>query len=514
MPQGQEDFCAGTAVSSRAAPSDPVRAVVTVILVGSLLRLAVGAMLGLSVDESYTTAIARQLSLSYFDHPPLHVWLVGGWAKFVGNEAPWLVRTPFVLLFAGSSWLLFRLSGAAFGDRPAFWTVLAFNLAPLFAVGFASWVLPDGPLMFCSLVMIWSVNRALLTTASEQGALRWWLMAGVSAGLALLSKYLAVFPALGVALFLLTSRHRRVLATPGPWIALVVAIVLFTPVIMWNAQHGWVSIAFQGARAIPTSFSAERFSLDLAGQFAYLSPVIAVGLVFALGGVVRRGPRDEAGWLFGCLAVGPIAFFSLAALWTTVLPHWSAIGWLFAFPLLGRTIGELEQARPRLFAVSIHMTAGFLALILALGVSQATTGWLDRFVRTFPANDPMVDVLDWRELKGALASRRLLQSGLVLATVSYIDAGKVDYALGGTVPVLCLTAAAHHYAFLHNVDTFRGRDVIIVANGRRSDWRQLVEPYFQRVEPLPDLSLTRASEPVLTLKIARGIALRSPMEPK
>jgi hypothetical protein len=101
---------------------------------------------------------------------------------------------------------------------------------------------------------------------------------------------------------------------------------------------------------------------------------------------------------------------------------------------------------------------------------------------------------------------------LVVATVSYVDAGKVDYALGGAAPVLCLCAAPHHYAYLHDVAAFSGRNVIIVANGLRGDWRQLVEPYFQRIEPMQDLSLTRSGEPVLTLRIARGIALHSPAE--
>jgi 4-amino-4-deoxy-L-arabinose transferase-like glycosyltransferase len=484
-----------------------------VILVGSILRLAVGAMLGLSVDESYTTAIARQLSLSYFDHPPLHVWLVGGWAKVVGDETAWLVRLPFILLFAGSSWLLFRLSAAAFSGRSGFWGVLAVSLAPLFTVGFASWALPDGPLIFCSLLMVWSVYRALLTAVSVRGALLWWLLAGASAGLALLSKYLALFPMFGVGLFLLTTHHRRAFATPGPWLALVTAILLFAPVIVWNAGHGWASIIFHGSRVLPESISIGRFVANLAGQFAYLSPATAFGLVFTLGGGLRCGARDEAGWLFLCLAIVPITLFTLAALWTTVLPHWPAIGWLFAFPLLGRTLAEIEQRRPRLLALYIRVTAVFLALLIVLAVSQARSGWLDRLVSSFPAHDPMVDNLDWRELKGALATRNLLKPGLVVATVSYVDAGKVDYALGGAAPVLCLCAAPHHYAYLHDVAAFNGRNVIILANGLRADWRQLVEPYFQRIEPMPDLSLTRAGEPVLTLRIARGIALHAPTEP-
>ena len=70
------------AAASAPAPliSPTGRKVLWLILVMTLARLATAAAMGLGMDESYTTAISRDLHLSYFDHPPLHQWI----AHFAG----------------------------------------------------------------------------------------------------------------------------------------------------------------------------------------------------------------------------------------------------------------------------------------------------------------------------------------------------------------------------------------------------------------------------------------------
>lgn len=89
-----------------------------VIAIATFLRLIVAVLLPVGEDEAYAIGIARQFSLSYFDHPPLHFWLVGGWAKLFNNESLWLLRLPFVALAALSSWLIFVLTRRLFGAAP------------------------------------------------------------------------------------------------------------------------------------------------------------------------------------------------------------------------------------------------------------------------------------------------------------------------------------------------------------------------------------------------------------
>ena len=482
------------------------RAVVHLIAVTALVRLALAALLGLSVDESYSVAIARQFSLSYFDHPPLHLWLAAAWARLTGSEQPGVLRLPDIALFAGSTWLMYRLTASVYGERAGLWAALSLNLAPLFTLNLAG-IVPDAPLVFFSLLTVWCFTRAVLAPAPASGMLGWMLGAGVAAGLALLSKYTAIFLILGLGAFLLGSRP-RLLARPTPWLAVLLAGALLTPVLLWNHAHGWVSFEFQGARVLPAAFSIERAAAAFAGQLLYLLPWTGVALLYALVRALRAGPSDSPAWLCACLATGPIAAFSLIGLWTPVLPHWPAIGWLFAFPLLGDLIARFELRQPRAPRRVAAATAVFLVCLVSLAATQAVTGWLDRALPSLATRDPTLDLLDWRALRPVAEEQQLRQRGIMVATISWIDAGKVDYALGGTLPVLCLSRDPRHFAFLHDPRSFFGRDAFIVAEASRADWLQLAGPYFRRIEPGEDVVLRRASRPALTLHTAYGYGFR------
>ncbi len=488
----------------------PTCAVILIIAASSIVRILFAAAVGLCIDESYIAGVSRQFALSYFDHPPLHIWLVGGWAKLIGDDRAVILRLPFIALFAASTWLIFLLSARAFGERAGLWAALTLNLTPVFTLSIASWVLPDGPLMLFALLSIWFVARPIFAM-SPPDELWPWLAAGAAGGLALLSKYIGVFVFVGVGLFLLTSRpHRRWLRTLGPWLGTLIAALLFTPVVVWNAQHGWVSFAFQGGRGLPKAFHIEWLLQDIGGQIGYLMPWIAGLLLYVLAQALMHVRSDHAGWFFACLAIGPVALFALLGFWTPVLPHWPMLGWLFTFPLLGRALARIEITHGRALRRAAGASAGILIAFLALAAVQAATGWPSRVVPGLLDNDPTLDVFDWRDLKPTLASRGLLAPGTIVATPSWIDAGKINYALGGEFLVLCVSRDPREFGYLQDERRILGRDTIIVANATRSDWLEKVKDHFERVESLDDVILTRAGQPVVTLRIARGVGLKLP----
>ena len=220
-----------------------------------------------------------------------------GAAHLAGSEAPIVVRLPFIALFALSTWLMYRL-GRRSPMRVGLWAAVLLNLSPVFGVTTGTWVLPDGPLD-CALL-----GAALcLVRALEHGTLAWWLGAGVCAGLALLSKYSAGLTMSGAGLYLLSSRmHRHWLATPKPWLAALVALLMFAPVLAWNATHGWASFAFQGGRAEGMQFRPLGPLATLAGEALFVLPWLWLPMMVVFVwrcGVVRAsgGP--------GCCAVWP-----------------------------------------------------------------------------------------------------------------------------------------------------------------------------------------------------------------
>ena len=124
----------------------PDAAALGLIIVFLGFRLVLAATLGLGVDESYAIANARKLELSYFDHPPLHYWIAHAFMPLVGDGRA--LRLPFIILFAGWSWLLYRLTRRLFGDWAGVRAVLALNLSAFFTLSASGWIVPDAA-AFC-----------------------------------------------------------------------------------------------------------------------------------------------------------------------------------------------------------------------------------------------------------------------------------------------------------------------------------------------------------------------------
>ena len=347
----------------------PSMIVVMLIAGSTLLRLVMARFIGLGTDESYSVAAAGMLHLSYFDHPPMHYWIVHLFAPVLGHGRA--ARLPFIALFAGSSWLMYGLTRRLFTDQAGAWAVFGLNVAAFFTVAAGGWVLPDGPLIFALLAAA-SVLADLWNKPEPTPTELWrgWLLAGIWIGLAALSKYQAALFCLGIGLFLITSpAHRRQLASPAPYLAGLVTLAILSPVLIWNSQHGWASFAFQAGRGAPGhGFHPLGWLEALAGQMALLLPWVFVPIVVAAWQALRAGPGDTRRWMCVALAAPTIAIFTLAPIFGPKgLPHWSMPGWLLLFPLLGQYLarGSFDRGWRRVWAIA--------SLAFALVVGAAAT---------------------------------------------------------------------------------------------------------------------------------------------
>jgi dolichyl-phosphate-mannose-protein mannosyltransferase len=456
-------------------------------------------------------ASGRKLQLSYFDHPPLAWWMAWAAAHLTGSENVLVVRSPFIALFGVTTLLMYRLTSALFSPAAGLWASVLLNLAPVFGISDATWVLPDGPLLAALLGSTCCLVAAL--KGSRRTAWGWWLGAGVCGGLALCSKYSAVLPVIGLLVFLLSEpTSRRWLATPHPYVAGLIAFVIFLPTVIWNAEHGWVSFLFQGGR-VSGSFRPLGPIATLAGESLYLlpwvwAPLVVCGLIAA-----RRGPRHPKQWLLVCLAAPIIILFAVAALWGNVLFHWAAPGYLMLLPLLGDAVAR-HWRESRLVRIWLLATVASVVVGTAVLASEVSFNWLPAVIGDFPAGkDPSLEVVDWTSLRDDLADRGLLERpGLVIAALRWSDAGKIDYALGGRVPVICLGPDAHQYRLIARHDDYAGRDVLIVA---RTSFEYVIGQFwflFDRMEPLAPATVFHAGRPALKLNLSLGHRLHRAAE--
>lgn len=488
--------------------------VVAIIVAGAAVRLLLGASVGLGVDESYAVAIARTFSWSYFDHPPLHFWIAGAAASLAGTESAVVVRLPFILCFAGTTWFLWRIGARLFDERAGLLGALLLNVSAVFSLSTGGWVLPDGPLMLCATAAVDRITRILWAEAPQQ-ATRDWLLAGLLTGLAMLSKYHGVFVLAGTAVFLATSaRHRHWLRAPGPWLGTFVALAMFAPVVWWNAAHGWASFAFQGGRAAPAAgIHLGTFLANIGGQLAWVLPWVFVPLAASAWRALRAGPRDDARWLLLCLAAGPIVVFTLVSLRGDVgLPHWQAPGWLFVFPMLGAAVAARMATGDRRATRWLRATAwGYVGLITFLG-THASTGWLARLAPSaFERGDPTADLVTWSRLRVALMDAEFDPDTDFIAATSWIQAGKAAVGAGPGVRVVCLCADPHHFEYVNPQSAFLGRDAIIVHKVRAGDdVPSRFAKQFESIEPAGEFAVTRRRQEVMAVELFRARGFRAP----
>jgi len=492
--------------------STDARKLYLVVAIGIAARLALASVLGLGTDESYEVVLSRVASLGYFDHPPLSFWIPGFVARITGSEHRVLLRLPFILIFAGTTILMYSLTARFYGQRSGFLAALLLNLTPVFSLSTGGWILPDGPLVFAILAATICLTRVLLEDSARPWL--WWLGAGVATGVALLSKYHGVFLLAGTLLFLLTHRRsRRWLRSPGPYVAAAVALAIAMPMIIWNAEHGFASIRFQAGRATTHGIHLAALAQNIGGQLGYLLPWIGIPLLWLLVRVLRAGPRDATRWLLVCLAILPIALFTLISLGGNPgLPHWPAPGYLLLFPLLGEAVARYESrgGRERRLASRAIVASGMVFVVLvATAANDVATGWIARVSpRLFVRGDPSLEAYDWRDARTELAQRRLLDGGKVVVATHWIDAAKLGYALGPTVPVICLSDDPRGFQFTYPPSDFAGRDAVLLARvgrgARPLDVATLYGKYFASIEPADTVTIRRAGRVEIELAAFLG----------
>lgn len=483
---------------------------VTLLIAATLLaRVVLARAMGLGIDESYMAAIGRTAHLGYFDHPPVAWWLAWAAERVAGPGSDLGVRLPFILLFALSTWLMFRLAADLFGARAGLWAAVLMNAAPVLGVAAGSWVLPDGPLIAALLGATVCLRRALSQVRRTWG---WWLGAGACFGLAACSKYTALPIGMGALIYLLTTPGGRAwLARPQPYLAGLVSLLLFAPVIAWNARNGWASLLFQGGRADGGHWYPFGPLAALGGEALFFLPWIWLPLAWCLWSAAQRGPADQRRWLLACLSLPSIILFALVALRARVLFHWAAPATMLALPLLGDWVARAVAVR-RAVRVVLAATAIVVAVGVVLVGTEVRFNWLPNVVGDFAAGaDPDLGAVDWTSLHDELARRGLLRPGVVVAAIRWHDAGKIDYALRGEVPVLCLGDDPREYGLSAPTAGYLGRDVLIVAP--RETLAGVTVGFgarFDRVEALAPVPLLHAGRPVMSLPLFLGHRLRPP----
>ena len=297
-----------------------------------LLHLVTIHQYGYFRDELYYLACTHHLGWGYVDQPPLSIGILAAVRTLFGDSlfalriVPALAGVATVFL---TGMMARRLGGARFSQGLA---ALAVLLSPVYLGTTHVYSMNSFDLLF------WALAAWLLLRALEDGLPRDWLALGATLGLGLLNKISVFWLIGGIGVGLLVTPYRRVLREPWPWVAALIAAILFLPHVLWQIEHGWPTLEFMRNAtsmkmmgAAPLGFLKNQL-LDMnvgsapiwiAGTlYGLFSPVAGRGRVLALIylavlGLLLVAGTARASYLapayFGLLAMGGVAIERAAA---------------------------------------------------------------------------------------------------------------------------------------------------------------------------------------------------------
>jgi len=295
------------------------------ILVGALTIFKLIYTIGLNVipDEAYYYLWGKNLQLSYFDHPPMIGWIFGFLSLFF-RSAEFVVHLQPILLGAGTSLYGYFLGKDMFNEQIGFTFLVLSNMTLILFAGTII-ATPDTPMIFFLIAGIFHFYRAC-----RSGKWLQWLIAGLFFGCALLSKYVAVLVFPAILLFLIFTRERTWLKSIKPYITLAISFIVFLPVVIWNAQHNWLSFSFQLQHGIGGTFpNWQKFGEFLGGQAGILGPLLFVIFVIALIKIIVEWKyhSKEVKLLF-FLALVFFGFFLISSMQKKVEANWAAFAYI------------------------------------------------------------------------------------------------------------------------------------------------------------------------------------------
>src|SRR3990170_143136 len=413
----------------------------------------------LSFDEAHYWEWSRRLDLSYYSKGPLIAYLIFLSTSLLGDNVLG-VRIPAVLFSVFGSVLLFRLApilgqatdyGGSTHDRSRWFSqgnpqglgaALLAQAIPLFAAGGVIFTIDSPFLLICilSLSLFWKAT-------SREGGMLDWVYVGVAVGLGLLAKYMMLFFFLCGFLFLLFTDKRELLRGPKPYLALLIALLVFSPVILWNAQHDWVTVwhtvghvgVRKGLQVSPKTLVAFAGS-----QVGVITPILFFLMIRALVAEwrdVREGsstaPQSLPGVFLFWFSAPILAFFLAKSAQGKVEANWAGpayVGALLAFcrRQWGPGFGEGSGFPTR----KIWMAVGVGLALLTTAVMHYPD-----LLRLPPKMDPTARLRGWKDLGSSVTAvydSMPAESAVFVFSDSYAIASELAFYVKGHPRTYCI----------------------------------------------------------------------------
>jgi 4-amino-4-deoxy-L-arabinose transferase-like glycosyltransferase len=370
----------------------PIRMAVFLFLgLTTLFRLYFVQTFPLTSDEAYYWQWSRHLAWGYYDQGPVIAWVtrLGTWL-FGNTELG--VRVTAIVLGLGINLLIYDFCRRFLNEALGLILVIFMNGTLLFSIGSIIQTY-DTPQSF-----FWMLTVYCTATALFGGRPRAWYVAGLAAGLAMLTKYSAVLlPGLVFLYLLIHPDMRHWLRRKEPWLSAVIAFLVYSPNLAWNAAHQWISFNHTMSHA-GGIFQITTLEF-LGGQTVLIGPIAFAMLIIGLVTAWKKASRGDAVQAFLLWTSVPVLlFFLVLSFRTSVYGNWTGPAYLTAVLAAGAALypSLRTSIRWRRWGIAALAT-GYLVVVLMFAHAP-----IIRALNVPGHLDPTKEVYGWPEMGRAI----------------------------------------------------------------------------------------------------------------
>jgi len=402
----------------------PQTAFVAFLAVHGLVWTALPALFyrNLPLDVIEALTYGREWQLGYDKLPPLPWWLAELTYRVFGTDASLYALCQVAVIAAFVAvWMTARPLVGTLGALAAVLIVDGLHYLNFSSVKFNHNVVE---------LPFWALAGFAFYAALRRGKLGYWILLGVALGLSFWAKYFVAVLIAPMALFMVIDpAARRSLATPGPWVAAVVALAVMAPHLVWLVQNDFLPLRYVESRSAPPNGALDHLvylAEYLGSQIVFLLPALFIAApLFWPRPKLPAPPRKPDAFdrrIVTLLAFGPATTLFVASLLSGrgTQPTWGYPLWLFlGLWLVMAAPAAIERAR--LTHLGTHWAAVFIISVAAFFADYVVLPDFDHRYRAafFPGD----------QLSAAIAQRFAAATGKNPAYVigSMWDGGNVSH---------------------------------------------------------------------------------------
>ena len=450
----------------------------------SLFALFHAWFLPFSADEAHYALYGSFLDWSYFDHPPMVGWLQS--IALLFSESEFSLRVIPIILSGVSLYVLFHLAKKDFGESTALLTILLFISAPILQI-LPFGMIPETPLILAGLLNIWILKKIQINKGQQ---VKYWLLLGITLGVAGLSKYTGVTLAVSTFIVLYLQFKTRLFSQIGFYLAGMIAAIFILPVLYWNMQNDWISFLYQ----LDHSAGKSEFSLVAALRMQVIQLAAFGPLIYILGIIAiwkLRASNEAKTWLIFALPI--LILFSVLSAKGRSLPHWTELGVIFMLPLIAQLIilSAANKIQKRIF-IGLASLSLLLTLVVQILITYPKIVFDDY-------RHPLADLMGWKEASSRIIT--LAQKGDKVFIPNWSHASRVAW-YARPMPVKVLDSRFDQFDLWFGSAAV-GDSGILLLHADRKGFKEKLFKQFLRCELKDELKVKIDSSYVNYFKLYR-----------